>query len=153
MMAGQQAKSGVKVTWETALQASTALACARVIAEGIAQVPLKLFRALPGGGSEAATDHPLYEVLHSAPASWLTSYDWRETMGMHLALGGRSYAMINSSSNPRSTSYELIPLTPQQVRTERASNFNARYFVTIDGREQEVAAKAYRCCGEANLNK
>jgi HK97 family phage portal protein len=140
MMAGQQAKSGVKVTWETALQASTALACARVIAEGIAQVPLKLFRALPGGGSEAATDHPLYEVLHSAPASWLTSYDWRETMGMHLALGGRSYAMINSSSNPRSTSYELIPLTPQQVRTERASNFNASYFVTIDGREQEVAA-------------
>jgi hypothetical protein len=48
------AKSGVAVTWETALQAASAIACARVIAEGIAQVPLKLYRRRPDGGADAA---------------------------------------------------------------------------------------------------
>ena len=68
------AKSGVAVTWETALQAASAIACARVIAEGIAQVPLKLYRRRPDGGADAATYHPLYAVLHSLPAPGITSF-------------------------------------------------------------------------------
>jgi phage portal protein BeeE len=69
-------KSGARVTWETAMQASTAMACSRVIAEGLAQIPLKLFRALPGGGSEPARAHPLYNVIGSAPNGWTTSFEW-----------------------------------------------------------------------------
>jgi HK97 family phage portal protein len=136
-------KTGLRVTWETALQASTALACDRVIAEGLAQVPLKLYRGRAGGGADPATDHPLYDVVATAPNDWLTSFEWRETAGMHLSVLNRAYAYINRVSIPRAQRIELLPLTPQQVRTERGENYRTRYFVTFSAgqAEQEVPAE------------
>lgn len=130
-------KSGVRVTWETALQASTAFSCARVIADGIAQIPLKLYRSEGNGGATPATDHPLYHVVHSIANPWLTSYEWRETMGMHLAIANRSYAYINRVGTVRAQSIELLPLAPQQVRTERADDMSTRYFVNFTGKQEE----------------
>lgn len=134
------ARSGVRVTHETVLQASTALACARVIAEGIAQVPLKLHRKLAGGGSEPAVDHPWYEPLHAAVNPFTTSYEWRETAGLHLAVMNRAYAYITRVDVVRSAVRELLPLTPQQVRTEQGADSRTRYFVRFgEAAEQEVA--------------
>lgn len=134
-------KAGVSVTWETALQASTAFACARVIADGLAQVPLKLMRKLDAGGSDAATRHPLYEVVHRAPNAWTTSFEWRETMGMHLALCLRAYAIINTVQIGRARAVELLPIAPERVRTERNGN-GLRYFarLTDEGSETEIPA-------------
>ena len=127
------AKSGVAVTWETALQAASAIACARVIAEGIAQVPLKLYRRRPDGGSDAATDHPMYSVLHSSPAPGITSFEWRETMGLHLAMQNRAYCLINRSAPFRGQSrIELHPLTPQQVVATRHPDWSITYDVHFD---------------------
>jgi HK97 family phage portal protein len=137
-------KTGLRVTWETALQASTALACARVIAEGIAQVPLKLHRKAPGSRDvEDATDHPLYPVLHDAPNAWCTSFEWRETLGLHLAMAGRSYAYINRARSARGESIELLPIAPNDCRTELGPDRRPRYFVRFgDGRaEEEVPAE------------
>lgn len=144
LLAEAGSKTGIRVTWETALQASTALSCARVIAEGIAQVPLKLHRARAGGGSDLATDHPLYNVVSTAPNPYVTSFEWRETAGMHLAVANRSYALINRAGNVRSQRVELWPLQPQNVRTERGSSGQPRYFVRMDESrdETEVAADA-----------
>ena len=144
LLGSAASKTGLRVTWETALQASTALACARVIAEGIAQVPLKLYRKPPGSRNvEAATDHPLYEVLHSAPNGQLTSFEWRETMGIHLALANRSYAYINQVGNARARAIELLPIAPGDVRTERGEDRRLRYFVRFgEGKtEKEVPAE------------
>jgi hypothetical protein len=44
-LSGIESRSGAVVNWKTALEVTTVLACARVIAEGIAQVPLKLYRS------------------------------------------------------------------------------------------------------------
>ena len=127
------AKSGVAVTWETALQAASAIACARVIAEGIAQVPLKLYRRRPDGGADAATDHPMYSVLHSSPAPGITSFEWRETMGLHLAMQNRAYCLINRSAPFRGQSrIELQPLTPQQVIATRNPDWSITYDVHFD---------------------
>lgn len=135
-------KTGIRVTWETALQASTSCACDRVIADGLAQVPLKLYRSRQGGGADPATDHPLYNVLHSAVNEYLTSFEWRETAGLHLAGLGRSYSYINRVDSVRASRIELFPLTPQQVRTEQAEDRRTRYFVQLQaGNEQEVAAE------------
>lgn len=131
-------KTGVRVTWETALQASTAFACARVIGEGLAQVPLKLYRKLDNGGSEAAADHPLYNVVARNPNPWTTSYEWRETAGIHLALGFRSYAYINRVKLTRANRVELLPLSPNQVRTEQAESGATRYFVTFKAGASET---------------
>lgn len=129
-------KTGIRVTWETALQASTALACDRVIAEGIAQPPLKLMRT-KGKGAEPATDHVLYDLIAAAPNKWLTSFEWRETAGLHLSGMNRSYAFINRVSTVRTERAELLPLTPQQVRTERGDDYAPKYYVTFSPKEAE----------------
>jgi phage portal protein BeeE len=41
---GLSVKSGVAVNIDTALRQSTVFACTRVLAEGIAQLPLKLYQ-------------------------------------------------------------------------------------------------------------
>lgn len=136
-------KAGVNVTWETALQASTAFACARVIADGLAQVPLKLMRKLDGGGSNPADNHPLYDVIHRRPNAWTTSFEWRETMGIHLALSLRAYAIINRVQAGRAQSIELLPVAPQRVRTERTAGA-PRYFVRLTDEASETEIPAER---------
>lgn len=135
LLGSASAKSGVAVTWETALQAASALACARVIAEGVAQVPLKVYRRRTDGGADIATDHSLYTTLHDSPAPGITSYEWRETTGIHLALTNRSYSLIRRQSplfSRGSPTIELQPLQPQQVRPTRHADWSITYDVTFD---------------------
>lgn len=136
-------RAGVRVTWETVLQASTAMACSRIIAEGLAQVPLKLYRSLPNGGSEPARGHTLYNLVSVAPNPHTTAFEWRETAGLHLALGNRSYAYINRLAIGRERRFELLPIEPGRVRTVAADGGGLRYFVRFkDGAEEtEVPAE------------
>ncbi len=108
---GSRSKAGVPVTWETALRVSTVLACARVIADGLAQVPLKLYQD-DGTNKLPAVDHPLYGVLYRRPNEWQTSFEFRETMALHLVLTGRFIAFKNVV---RGTVAELIPFEPGTV--------------------------------------
>ncbi len=108
-------KSGVAVGWKEALRCATALACARVIANGIAQVPLKLFIEEANGSKTPARDHPLYRVLHRKPNLWQTSFEFREMLGLHLVLFGRAYCykvMVGGQIK------ELIPFEPNKVTTK-----------------------------------
>lgn len=132
ILGSASSKAGVAVTWETALQAASALACARVIAEGIAQVPLKVYRRRTDGGADAAVDHPLYSVLHDSVAPGITSYEWRETAGLHLALMNRSYCLIRRSYafGRMPATIELQPLQPQQVTATRHDDWSITYAVT-----------------------
>jgi len=114
-----QAKSGVAVNHMTALRAVTALACARVISEGLAQVPLKVYRSLPDGGREVAKDHPLHDVLARQPNDWQTSYEWREQAGMHMVFAGNAIAYIARNESLRISKPELLPYSPADVRIER----------------------------------
>lgn len=92
--AGASTSSGVTVTPETALQTSAVYGCVSVIAGTVSTLPLHIYRRLPGGGREKATDHPLYSLLHDAPNDLLTSCEWREMMQAHLCLRGNAYAGI-----------------------------------------------------------
>lgn len=114
---GRRSKSGASVTWKTALEVTTVLACARVIAEGIAQVPLKLFRE-DGKTRLPATDHPSYRLLHRRPNAWQTSFEFRETLGLHLVLTGGAYCYKNRL---RGKLRELIQFEPQHVTVKRSA--------------------------------
>lgn len=134
-------KSGQQVSVKTALQVATVFACARVIADGIAQVPLKLFRLSPDGRSRTqAVDHPLYVVLHRRPNPWQTSYRFRETMGLHLTLCGNFFAFIN---RVRGNIVELLPIEPGLMTVKR-SGYETRYLVRQEegGPAQEFPAEA-----------
>lgn len=122
-------KAGVTVNWQTALQAVTSLACARVIAEGIAQIPLKLYRDRPDGGSDQMKDDPLYKLVNATPNEYCTSYEWRETMGLHLVFAGNAYSMIVRS---RGAIVELVPLNPKDVKPKEKDG-RRFYEVQVEG--------------------
>jgi HK97 family phage portal protein len=137
----QLAKAGVTVTWDTALKVATVLACVRVIANGVAQVPLKLFQESPDGKVKLpARDHPLYYLLHSRPNPWQTSFEYRETLVYHLAMTGRHYSFINRL---RGRIVELIPFEPGQVEAKRIDGGDIVYKVTLaNGSTQTFPAES-----------
>jgi HK97 family phage portal protein len=132
-----QAKAGVPVNWQTALDVSVVYACLRVIANGIAQVPLRVMKELPDGkGWEPATKHPLYKVLNRKPNPWMTSFALRETMILHLGLTGNFYAYKNMV---RGQVKELIPVDPAHITVTRHDDYSITYRLTsLDGSSVEL---------------
>lgn len=136
---GGMAKSGASVSVQSSLHVATVLACTRVIAEGLAQVPLKLYQA-NDRSREPATEHPLYAVLHRRPNEWGTSYELRETMAMHAVLAGNAFAFINRAGGQVR---ELLPIEPGLVTVKRAADLTLSYKVrNAEGAEREFPAES-----------
>lgn len=132
-----ESKSGVVVNAGTALQVTTVLACARVLAEGVAQVPLQIMRRRGGKGADPAPEHPLFDVLHRKPNFYQTSFEFRETLMLHLVLCGNAY--VFKSMTARGKILELIPLEPGRVQVEKRPDLTLKYTVQgTDGRTKEV---------------
>jgi len=112
-------KTGLSVTLDRAIRVSTVLACARVIAEGIAQLPLKLYREQSGGGKEPAKDLPLYRLMARQPNPWMTSFEFRETMTWHAVLAKGAFALKTMLDGQIR---ELIPVPPGYVTVHRLPN-------------------------------
>ncbi|MEM6907183.1 MAG: phage portal protein [Pseudomonadota bacterium] len=131
-------RSGEQITWDRALQVSTMLACARVLAEGVAQVPWKLHKG--GPGRIEAPDHPVYDLLHRRPNPWQTSFEWRETLMFHTVLGGNAFQRkLRVGSARRLASLE--PFEPGYMRVEREDSGRIRYHHRPEGgSEREVPA-------------
>lgn len=124
---GTATKSGASVSHKSALEVSVVLACARVIAEGIAQVPFKLYKQ-DGPNVLPAVDHPLYQVLHRKPNSWMTSFELRETMALHVVLTGTAIAFVNR--DVRNRVRELIPILPNAVTVKQKDDYRLVYTIT-----------------------
>lgn len=116
--------SGISVTPDSAMRIAAVYASVRVLAESVAQLPLILYRRLPNGGKERAMDHPLSYLLHDAPNSYQTSFEWREMLQGHLALRGNAFAYINRVGKEVR---ELLPLHPGNVSVKQDDNWNLTY--------------------------
>jgi HK97 family phage portal protein len=132
-------KSGQPVTLRTALEVTTVYACARVIAEGLAQVPFKIYQRGADGRRREARDHPLWEKFHYRPNDWQTPFEFREQIGLHLALCGNAYVFVS-----RSTSggiLELMAFEPGSVTVTRNPDWSITYRVTTpDGTRVDLSA-------------
>lgn len=134
---GSTSKAGARVNWKTALQITTAFACARVIADGLAQVPFKLYRDLPGGGKEAAKDHALYDLLANKPNDRQTSFEMREQIALHLVFCGEAFIWKN---RPFNKIVELLAYEPNNMTVKR-DGWDMGYEVTTDkGRKIPIPA-------------
>jgi len=138
---GRESKSGVTVTTDVALGVATVLACTRVIANGVAQVPFRLYRDT-GTTRKAATDHPLYGLLYRRPNKWQTSFEFRETVMFHLLLTNNAYVFVNRAGLARSIR-EMVPIEPGRVTVEQRPDYSLIYKVTgKDGSTQTFPADA-----------
>ena len=127
-----ESQTGISVTWSTALQVTTMFACARVVAEGIAQSRMRLLRPKPGGkGSEPATDNPLYQLLWLEPSLGFTAFSLLESIVIHLMFVGNAYVFVNRVDNG-SRIHELILIEPGRVRVTRQADLTYTYDVAGD---------------------
>ncbi len=130
------AKTGIPVNWETALQCGVAFACARVIANGLSQVPFRLMRE-QSGKREPARDHPLYGLFAWAPNEWQTSTELVEQLALHLIFAGNAFVWKN---RVRGQIAELLPFEkPADVQVTRdLVNWSLTYRASISGVQQII---------------
>lgn len=117
------------VTAEDALKVGAVYACVRVIAETVATLPCILYKRLPGGGKERATDHPLYQVLHDKPNDWQDSTQFFEMATGHVVLRGNAYIYFEVGAK----GVQLIPLHPARVMVQTAKSGRYKYYKYFDG--------------------
>lgn len=114
---------------EDALKVGAVYGCVRVIAETVATLPCILYRRLPGGGKERATDHPLYEILHNAPNLWQDSTQFFEMLTGHAVLRGNAYILFE----PSAAGTTLIPLHPARMTVKTSQSGRYKYYEYFDG--------------------
>jgi HK97 family phage portal protein len=142
LRAGRSSKAGPTVNLDNALKVSVLFACLRKISQGCAQVPFKLFRSVELNGLSAiqpATDHSLYDLLASKPNDWSTSYEFRETLVIHAALGN-AYVFKNRIGNGKIVELILLNCPVEKVQRD---DYSIVYKVTgKSGAVQEFPAEA-----------
>lgn len=122
---GLPTKSGGQVSTTTALQQTAYLRGILVIAEGVAQLPVEIYRTLQGGGIEPAIDHPLYEVLRYRANVHQDAFQFWRTMLMHAAGAGDGVAYrVVVGGQVR----ELIPIRPECVSIDIRSRLYDRVY-------------------------
>jgi HK97 family phage portal protein len=135
---GSKSKAGASINHQTIWRNSVALACVRARANGVAQVPFKLYRERDEGGLkriEPARDHELYDLMATKPNGWQTSFEFRQQLEVHLSLGN-AYAFLNRYRGKIAEVFILCG-----VRAEQQEDRSTRYWVRgKSGVEQEVPA-------------
>src|SRR5690606_11569046 len=82
------------VSWQEAVQVTKMLRCGVIRAEEICSIPWKLYRS-DGEDRVEVDDHPLVPLMKYGPNEWQTSFEFRSTIGLHLAFKGNAYVWLN----------------------------------------------------------
>lgn len=136
---GARSGAGAIVTPDSAMRIIGVYACVRVLAEGVAQLPLHLYRRLEKGGKERAVDRPLYNVLRKQPNKWQTAFEWIEMMQGHVALRGNAYSEI--VPGPGGFADQLVPLNPARMKVEQLTSGELRYVYSKPNGDKETYAQ------------
>lgn len=131
-----ESSSGLRVNAKTAMQIPTMLSILRVLSEGIAQVPIKVFLT-DGDKKQVASDSSAHQALAVQPNHWQTSFEFRETLVIHLALTGNAYVFVNRVGSARKIR-ELIILEPSTVAVKRDRNGIFTYEVRNDKNKTQI---------------
>jgi HK97 family phage portal protein len=122
---GRASSAGVDVNWSRALEVSTVLACVRVIANGVSQVPFRVMQET-GNDRRVATELPLNLLLSRRPNPRQTSFAFRETLMFHMLLTGNAYVWKGMVGRDREIR-RLDPLDPSRMTVRMRKNETIEY--------------------------
>lgn len=134
-----QSSSGKRVNEKTAMTMSAVYSCVRVLSETLASLPLHVYE-ITDVGSQKATTHSLYNLLHNEPNSEMTSFIFRETLMTHLLLWGNAYAQI--IRNGKGDVLGLYPLMPDKMSVDRDKDNRIYYeYLTSSGERVTLSSQ------------
>jgi HK97 family phage portal protein len=136
---GVESKSGVSISTARALNVTDVQACCKVIAEGFAQVPWRVYREVNGSRS-VASDHPLHRIISRRPNRWQTSFEFRETVAYHLTLCGNAFVFVGRVGSNREIR-ELVPIDPGRVTVRKLDGDVLEYEIVADNGLRQVFPK------------
>ena len=108
LLGGGPTASGTKVTPDTAMSLTVVWRCIQLLSWLKAYLPLKVMRALEGGGADVDRKHPNYRLLAQTPNAWQTSFQRRQYAAQCLLTRGESIEVLE-----RGPDGEILSLIPQ----------------------------------------
>lgn len=127
-------KTGEVVNWRNALDVTTVLAAVRVISQGIAQVPIQFLTVDSNGNKTPVRSHPLLGVLGRKPNAYQTSFQFRQTVMVHLLLTGNAFVFKNLVGPERRVA-ELLPISPNRVTVRHYPDGTMDYLIAPEAAE------------------
>ena len=107
--------AATNVTVDLALQLSAVWACAKLISEAVASLPVNVYD-VKNGIKTLNTEHPLARLLNGKPNRWQTRQEYFETLTYQLVLLGNNYSVIQRNGNKDIIS--LIPLMTESMQVD-----------------------------------
>jgi HK97 family phage portal protein len=132
LFGGHESDAGVTVTEQNVLHSSPVWSAVRVISEGVASLPLILYKRDESHKSRA-NGHPLYTLLHDNPNPFTPSLAFREALQAHALLWGNAYAEIERNSLGQAVA--LWILRPDWVQVELQEDGTPSYLYRHPNRE------------------
>lgn len=114
----------------TALKYSAVFACVRVLGETLANTPIMLYRKLPNKEREESNDLAIYDILHNAPNTEMSAFNFKESCMNSLNLGGN--AVSQRLVNQKGDLVGLYPLFYNRVEITRDPNTKKLIYI-VDG--------------------
>ncbi len=131
---GGAARFGPPVSEQTAMAVSTVFRCVTLLSSVIAATPLGIYKNDSKLGRVESPDHKLSDLLGAVPYPGrpLTSYAWRESIGINVFLWGNNFTAIRYDNAGRVIGFEPAPPWGQEVK--RLSTGRNVYTLTwLDG--------------------
>jgi HK97 family phage portal protein len=116
MMGGGRTDANELVTPMTALQLGAVNTCVRLISDQVSVNPLLVYR-LTDNGKEVATDHALYNMVHTQPNPEQNAVSFRNAVQVATLLWGNGYVEIQRDNANRPVN--LWPRHPSRTRPMR----------------------------------
>lgn len=138
IVSGPPTYTGKSVTPDSAMRVATILACVRVLAEAVGQLPWITYRRDDSGSAsrrERATEHPVYELLKSRPNEYMSSIVYREFAVQDLILRGNHYAEIQYDRHGYPVA--LWPLPAANTKAVKLDDGRVRYFLEV-GKDRPI---------------
>lgn len=137
---GWSTSSSVTVSETNAIDVTAVFCAARVIAEGIAQMPVRLVSETFDPESDLARlkihrDHPAHKLLAVRPNKWMTSFEFREGMIFNAVLGKGAIAIKNTVNG---VIVDLFPVPAGAWTVEQAPDKTLRVTVTYADKARGV---------------
>lgn len=138
---GRESSAGIAITMDRALEVSVIVSICRVLSDGVAQVPFRLYRQV-NGSREIASSHSLAGLLSARPNAFQSSFEFRETMMFHLLLTGNAFVFLNRVGIDRRIK-EMVLLLPGAMTVKREADGTLVYkYRAENGQEQMIPAAA-----------